>query len=85
MELMLYTRPGCHLCEEAKTQLQPLLAEFGLNLREVNVDSDAALAARFGEEVPVVFLDGRKLAKYRVDLPALRRALERFRRNQTPP
>lgn len=76
MKLTLYTRAGCHLCEEAKAQLAPLLKEFGLALQEVNIDGDAVLAARYGEEVPVVFLDGRKVAKHRVDVKQLRKRLE---------
>jgi glutaredoxin len=75
MELVLYTRAGCHLCEEAKAQLAPLVSEFGLSYNEVDVDSSPELATRFGEEVPVVFLDGRKVAKYRVDVKQLRRRL----------
>ncbi|MBI4467663.1 MAG: glutaredoxin family protein [Acidobacteria bacterium] len=77
MELTLYTRAGCHLCEEAKAQLQPLLREFGLTLREVDVDTNGELQARFGEEVPVLFLDARKVAKHRVDVKGFRRLLER--------
>lgn len=73
------------MCEEAKAQLAPLLKEFGLTLQEVNIDGDAVLAARFGEEVPVLFLDGRKVAKHRVNLKQLRRALEELRRTQTAP
>ncbi|MFQ5779025.1 MAG: glutaredoxin family protein [Terriglobia bacterium] len=80
MELTLYTRAGCHLCEEAKARLQPLLEEFGVALREVDVDADPDLAARFGEELPVLFLDGRKVAKYRVDVKQFRRLLERSRK-----
>lgn len=80
MELTLYTRARCHLCEEAKAQLQPLLDEFSIVLREVDVDADPALAARFGEEVPVILLDGRKVAKYRVDVKQFRRLLERARK-----
>jgi glutaredoxin len=76
MELTLYTRVRCHLCEEAKAALAPVLLEFGVGLKEVDVDTDPALAARFGEEVPVLILDGRKIAKYRVDIRQLRRTLE---------
>jgi glutaredoxin len=77
MEATLYTRAGCHLCEEAKSALLPLLGEFGLSLREVDIDTDARLQARFGEEVPVVFLDGRKVAKLRIDPREFRRVLKR--------
>ena len=80
MELTLYTRSECHLCEAAKAQLEPLLREFGLALHEIDVDTDPALAARFGEEVPVVFLDARKVAKYRVDVKQFRRLLEQARK-----
>lgn len=71
----LYTRAGCHLCEEAKQQMAPLLAEFGAALREVDVDSDAALRERYGNDVPVIFLGARKVAKHRVDIAQLRRQL----------
>ncbi len=77
MVVTLYTRAGCHLCEEVRAQLEPLLEEFGVSLRAVDVDSDPALAQRFGEQVPVVFLDGRKVAKYRVNVKEFRRLLER--------
>jgi len=76
MDLTLYTRGGCHLCDEMKTQLEPLLGEFSVELREVDVDTDAMLAGRFGEEVPVLLLDGRKVAKHRLDVKQLRRRLQ---------
>jgi glutaredoxin len=76
MELVLYTRAGCHLCDEAKGTLAPVLQEFGVALKEVDVDSDPALAARYGEQVPVLMLDARKLAKYRINVAQVRRALE---------
>ena len=80
MQLTLYTRAGCHLCEEMKAQLQPLVREFSLALREVDVDTDAELKTRFGEELPVLFLDDRKVAKYHVDVGRLRRTLESAQR-----
>ncbi len=80
--LTLYTRPGCHLCEEAKKQMAPLLAEFGAALREINIDADAALLALYGDDVPVIFLGGRKIAKHRVDLLQLRRQLASAQKGQ---
>lgn len=80
MELTLYTRAGCHLCEEAKAALAPVLLEFDVALEEVDVDSDPALAARFGRDVPVLMLDNRKLAKHRIDAAPVRRALELLRK-----
>ena len=74
--LTLYSRPGCHLCEEMKKQIAPLIARFGARLREVNIDGDEALCAKYNEEVPVLFLGEKKIAKYRVDVEQLRRQLE---------
>src|SRR5579863_835813 len=74
--LTLYTRKGCHLCEELKTQIAPLISRFGSHLREVNIDADPVLRARYNEEVPVLFLGPRKVAKFKVDLAQLRRQLE---------
>ena len=75
-EVTLYTRPGCHLCEEAKTAIAPLLREFGAQLREVNIESDAVLEERYGLDIPVIFIGARKAAKHRVDVEQFRRQLE---------
>jgi glutaredoxin len=75
-EVTLYTRHGCHLCEEAKAVIAPLLRKFGVPLREVNIDEDAALRDRYGEDVPVIFLGARKVAKHRVNVAQFRRQLE---------
>jgi glutaredoxin len=74
-DVTIYSRPGCHLCEEAKTRLAPLLEEFGARLTEINIDEDAQLRALYGYDVPVIFLGTRKVAKHRVDLAQFRRLL----------
>jgi glutaredoxin len=79
LEVTLYTRPGCHLCEEAKALLQPLLCEFGATLREVNIDEDPELTQRYARDIPVVFIGARKAAKHRVDPQQFRRQLEEAR------
>jgi glutaredoxin len=75
LDVTIYSRPGCHLCEEAKTQIAPLLQEFGAHLTEINIDEDAQLRARYDYDVPVIFLGARKAAKHRVDLVQFRRQL----------
>ena len=72
-EVVLYTRAGCHLCDEAKQVLRDATVPFS----EVDIDADTQLRALYNEEVPVVFIDGRKAFKYRVDPRELRRKLER--------
>ena len=74
-DVTLYTRPGCHLCEEAKAAMAPLLLQFGAALHEVNVDSDPVLKARYGWDVPVIFIGPHKAAKHRVDVTQFRRQL----------
>jgi glutaredoxin len=74
-DVTLYSRPGCHLCEEAKAQIAPLLKEFGARLTEINIDEDPQLRARYDYDVPVIFLGAQKAAKHRVDLGQFRRQL----------
>src|SRR5256712_11712352 len=75
-DVTLYTRPGCHLCDEAKSAIAPLLREFGATLREVNVDADPVLKERYGWDVPVIFIGSKIAAKHRVDLEQFRRQLQ---------
>jgi glutaredoxin len=74
-DVTIYSRPGCHLCDEAKTQIAPLLQEFGASLTEINIDEDAQLRARYDYDVPVIFLGARKAAKHRIDLIQFRSQL----------
>ena len=74
-DVTLYSRPGCHLCEEAKAAIAPLLREFGAALYEVNIDEDAVLTERYGWDIPVIFVGKHKAAKHRVDLVQFRRQL----------
>jgi len=79
LDVTLYTRAGCPLCEEAKEQMAPLLREYGASLREVDVDADPVLLERYTNDVPVIFLGSRKVAKHRLDLDQFRRQLARAR------
>lgn len=74
-DVTLYSRPGCHLCEDAKQEIAPLLREFGARLTEINIDEDPDLRARYGYDVPVIFLGARKVAKHRVEQAQFRRQL----------
>jgi glutaredoxin len=75
-DVTLYTRPGCHLCDEAKAAIAPLLQEFGASLREVNIDDDPVLKQRYDWDVPVILIGQRKAAKHSVDLEQFRRQLQ---------
>jgi glutaredoxin len=71
MEIVVYTRPGCHLCDDACA----LLESYGLAPQKVNIDTDPALVARFGLTIPVVIIDGRERFRGRIDEVLLRRLL----------
>jgi glutaredoxin len=71
--VVLYTRQGCHLCDDAAA----LLRQFGVNAQLIDIDADAALRARFNICVPVVEIDGRIRFRGRVDPVLLRRILGR--------
>jgi glutaredoxin len=66
-QVIVYSRKGCHLCEIIKETLNKLERRGGFTWREIDVDSDEELRRRFTDEVPVVFIDGRKAFKYRMD------------------
>jgi glutaredoxin len=76
LEVTLYTRAGCHLCEEAKRAMAPVLREFGARLREVDIDADAQLQQHYTNDVPVICIGTRMIAKHRIDPERLRRALQ---------
>jgi len=71
----LYTTEECSLCREMRSVLERLRGEYSLAIREIDIRADAALLGRFAQEIPVLYLDGRKAFKYRVSEAALRRKL----------
>ena len=75
-EVTLYSRAGCHLCEEAKTAIAPLLREFRATLREIDIEGDATLVELFGCDIPVIYIGRKKAAKHRVNLEQFRRQLQ---------
>ena len=75
--LTLFSRPGCHLCEDMKAVVARVIQgmETPVTIDEVDISTDADLEARYGVEIPVLLIDGRKAAKYRIREDALRRML----------
>jgi glutaredoxin len=74
--IVVYTRPGCHLCVEAMADLRSLQGELGFELRECDIDGDQALLRAYFERIPVVVLDGEELFDFFIDETALRERLE---------
>lgn len=75
--LTLYSRPGCHLCDDMKAIVEQVVHLSGeaITLDEIDITSDPGLEARYGLEIPVLLVDGKKAAKYRVSEEELRRLL----------
>jgi glutaredoxin len=66
-QVVLYSRKGCHLCEVVKESLLKLERRGGFAWQEIDVDSSEELRRQFSDEVPVIFVDGKKAFKYRMD------------------
>jgi glutaredoxin len=75
LEVILYTRIHCGLCEEAADALRELEPELGFTLVERDIDADPALLRLYDERVPVVTVGGREVAAAPIDRAALRRRL----------
>jgi glutaredoxin len=76
-EVVLYSRPGCHLCEVARDVIEGVRAEVSFDLREVDVGSDDALEREYGIRIPVVVVDGTEAFEYEVEASLFRSLLER--------
>lgn len=76
----IFTRPGCHLCEEAKAAILASGCEGEFLLEEINIDDDAALRQRYAWDIPVIFINGVKVFKHRVDSREFKIKLRRLTR-----
>ena len=72
VDVRIMTAAGCHLCEEADAMLEQARAELGFDLVRVDITGDPALEAKYREEIPVVYVAGRRTFTYFVDATELR-------------
>jgi len=75
--VLLYSKPGCHLCEDARAVIEQVCAELDAGFDEVDITGDPDLMRRYGEQIPVTFVDGAQHDFWRVDETRLRAALAR--------
>jgi len=75
--LTIYSKPGCHLCDDMKAIVDRVVGTSALRItvEEIDITTDPDLEARYGLEIPVLLVDGKKVAKYRVTEAELTRAL----------
>ncbi len=78
----VYSRHGCHLCEDAVNTLESMREELAFEIEIIYIDGDAELEKLYGNEVPVIHINGEHHDFYRVDPERFRTSLERHRRHQ---
>jgi glutaredoxin len=70
VRLTIYSKPGCHLCDDMKSLVHRVIATHAsaqtITLDEIDISTEPALVDRYGLEIPVLMIDGKKVAKYRV-------------------
>ena len=71
----LYSKPGCHLCDDARQVIEQVCGEVGTGFDEVDITTSDELMGAYGEQIPVTFVDGRQHDFWRVDPDRLRKAL----------
>ena len=78
----VYSRLNCHLCDVAVDALESVRAELAFEIEKIYIDGDAELIKKYGEEVPVIHIDGKHHDIFRVDLERFRSSLEKHRLHQ---
>ena len=73
--VLFYSKPGCHLCDEAREVIFRVCTELGETFEERDILDDPELQRRYGEQIPVTIVDGRQHDVWRVDEARLRQAL----------
>lgn len=73
--VVLYSKPGCHLCDDARAVIVAVCDELGESFDEVDITTSEELVQAFGEQIPVTFVDGEQHDFWRVDPARLRAAL----------
>jgi hypothetical protein len=72
----LYAKPGCHLCEDARTEIEATRRTHPFTLTEIDITTDPVLFRRYGERIPVVEVNGEEAFELGVDRAALARLLD---------
>jgi hypothetical protein len=84
LEIVLYTRAGCHLCDAMKAELERARLGGTCTLREVDIDTDPALVEEYGRSIPVLAIAGRAAFKGRATAEEIARKVERALREREP-
>jgi glutaredoxin len=72
----IYSRPGCHLCDDAKAVIEQFRSEYPMNLKTINVEDKPEYENRYGNDIPVVMINGHEAFRHRVERTELERKLK---------
>ena len=72
----IYSRPGCHLCEDAKAVIEQFRSAYAMVLQTINVEDDPELESRYGYDIPVVLINGQEVFRHRIERSELERKLK---------
>jgi len=75
MKIRIYSKPDCHLCDEAKESIQRVTQRLPIEVQIINIEEDPELLNQYRYDIPVIFLDDRKIFKHRVDEEKLKKIL----------
>ena len=75
-QVIVYSRPGCHLCDEAKLAIQSAGCDDRFTLEEINIESDRELLRKYQYDIPVVTIDGQEAFRHRVDVNKFRELVQ---------
>lgn len=78
----IYSRHGCHLCEDAESALESLREELNFEIEVIYIEDDAELIRLYSDQVPVIHIDGQHHDFYKVDPTRFRSSLEKHRLHQ---
>lgn len=75
-QVIVYSRPGCHLCDEAKQVIQTAGCDDQFTLQEINIESDRELLRKYKYDIPVLLIDGVEVFRHRVDANKFRELIQ---------
>ena len=81
-KVTIYSRHGCHLCEDAESTLESLREELNFEIEVIYIEDDAELIRLYSDQVPVIHIDGQHHDFYKVDPTRFRSSLEKHRLHQ---
>lgn len=82
IHIQIYSRPNCHLCEQAKAAIERARTEVAFTLEEINIDEEPELRVLYTNDVPVIFINGRKAFKHRVAAGEFLKRLRRLEKQE---